>query len=80
MSALDQSETYQRLDPSRLRSRVAGLPDQCRRAWEEASALDLPTAYAGARKVVVVGMGGLVGLWFWRGLKGLIAKRARVAS
>ncbi len=58
MSALDQSETYQRLDPSRLRSRVAGLPDQCRRAWEEASALDLPTAYAGARKVVVVGMGG----------------------
>ena len=58
MSALDRPETYRRLDPSGLRERIAGLTQQCRQAWEEGLALDLPKAYAGAREVVLVGMGG----------------------
>ena len=52
-SQLDQPETYTRLDPSRMRDRIAGLPDQCRRAWQECLTFPLPTACAAAQSVVL---------------------------
>ncbi|MFH1141552.1 MAG: bifunctional phosphoglucose/phosphomannose isomerase, partial [Chloroflexota bacterium] len=55
---LDQPELYPRLDPSRLRDRMAGLPDQCWQAWQEGSAFHLPTTCAEAQTVVLMGMGG----------------------
>lgn len=58
MTTLDQPEVYQQFDPSRLRERIAGLPDQCQQAWEEGLAMELPRAYAGAQAVVLLGMGG----------------------
>jgi len=57
-SPLDSPETYDRLDPSGLYGRIAGLPDQVRQAWDAASALALPEGYAGLRRVAVLGMGG----------------------
>ncbi|MDP2727510.1 MAG: bifunctional phosphoglucose/phosphomannose isomerase, partial [Dehalococcoidia bacterium] len=38
--------------------RIAGLPDQCRQAWQEGSAFPLPDACAEAQSVVLMGMGG----------------------
>jgi glucose/mannose-6-phosphate isomerase len=58
VTTLDQPEVYQQFDPSRLRERIAGLPDQCQQAWEEGLAMELPGAYADAQAVVVLGMGG----------------------
>ena len=58
MTTLDQPELYPRLDPSGLRERIAGLPDQCWQAWQEASTFHLPDAYAQVRAVVLLGMGG----------------------
>ena len=58
MTLLDQPEVYARLDPSRLRERIAGLPDQCWQAWQEGFAFRLPDAYAEAQTVAILGMGG----------------------
>ncbi len=55
---LDQPELYTRLDPTRLRGRIAGLPDQCWQAWQEGLDFSLPDACAEARSVVLMGMGG----------------------
>ncbi len=55
---LDQPALYRRLDPSRMRDRIAGLPDQCRQAWQEGLAFPLPEACASAQSVVLMGMGG----------------------
>ena len=55
---LDQPEIYARLDPSGLRDRIAGLPDQCQRAWKEAQAFHLPASYGSARTIALMGMGG----------------------
>jgi glucose/mannose-6-phosphate isomerase len=54
---LDRAETYERLDPSRLHDRIAGLPEQCEQASDAARALDLPPGGA-PDAVVVAGMGG----------------------
>lgn len=58
LTTLDQPEVYLQFDPSRLRERIAGLPDQYQQAWEEGLAMELPKAYAGAQAVVLLGMGG----------------------
>ncbi len=55
---LDDPSLYPKLDPTNLRHRLRDFPDQCRTAWAEASAFSLPPSYAGARRVVVAGMGG----------------------
>lgn len=69
---LDQSQTYSRLDPSRMRDRIAGLPDQCWQAWQEGLAFPLPAACAQARSVVLMGMGGsAIGGDFMAGLAAL---------
>ena len=59
MSAnLDTPETYSRLDPSNILSRIRDLPQQCRLAWQRAIDFPLPSGHPHIDKVVVLGMGG----------------------
>lgn len=55
---LDAPSTYEGLDSSRMCDRLASLPDQCRRAWDQGLAFALPQTHRSVRRVVVVGMGG----------------------
>ena len=55
---LDQPDIYTRLDPSGLRDRIAGLADQCQRAWQEGQAFHLPASYGSARTIALLGVGG----------------------
>ena len=57
-SPLDDPGLYDRLDPTGLGGRIWDLPEQCLRAWNQATDLVLPDHYADVRDVVVVGMGG----------------------
>jgi glucose/mannose-6-phosphate isomerase len=38
--------------------RIEALPEQCAEAWRRAAEFELPARFAGAREVVVIGMGG----------------------
>lgn len=58
MTDLDNPTIYERLDPSDMRGRIRELPQQCRRAWRQALAFQLPREYAAVNKVVILGMGG----------------------
>ncbi len=58
MTSLDQPDTYSRHDPSGMHNRIAGLPDQCWRAWQECMAFHLPTHFQKVKAVAVLGMGG----------------------
>ena len=58
MTDLDLQQTYEELDPSGMRQRLAGFASQCGSAWEEALTFHLPAEYARVERVVVVGMGG----------------------
>ncbi len=55
---LDDVELMVALDPQKMREHVSALPAQCRNAWEQGMALDLPEDLADVRRVVVAGMGG----------------------
>ncbi len=55
---LDNPQTYRRLDPSGMEGRIANLPRQCRRAWQQASSLETPQSYRQVERIVVAGMGG----------------------
>ncbi len=55
---LDDIELMAALDPQGMRKHVEALPRQCRDAWEQGMALDLPGELADVRAVVVAGMGG----------------------
>src|ERR1700674_27836 len=57
-SPLDSDDTYSQLDPTGLYGRIAGLPAQIEDAWRAASALELPSGFRAAERVVVLGMGG----------------------
>jgi glucose/mannose-6-phosphate isomerase len=58
-NVLDDPSAYARIDPGGTRALIRDLARQCRAAWREAQALELPP---GPRvdKVVILGMGGLV--------------------
>ena len=56
--ALDDAALYPRIDPTDLRQRLRTFPLQCREAWDEATAFELPSEYASVDRVVVAGMGG----------------------
>lgn len=58
LAVLDDRATVERLDPHGLLARIESLPEQCEEAWRAAASLELPAAYADARQVVVLGMGG----------------------
>jgi glucose/mannose-6-phosphate isomerase len=60
MSVLDDLAAYQRIDRDNTRTIIRDLPRQCRVAWREAQALELPPDYRDVNKVVILGMGGLV--------------------
>lgn len=55
---LDDLATYESVDPSGMRERIAELPAHCADAWRLAQALRLPESYRDVRQVVVLGMGG----------------------
>ena len=55
---LDDPTVYIKLDPTNLRERLRSFPLQCRKAWAEAVAFDLPDSYTQANRVVVAGVGG----------------------
>lgn len=55
---LDSPATYEQLDPTRFRDRLAGLADQCQQAWNQGLELSLPKSYSSVDKVVLAGMGG----------------------
>jgi glucose/mannose-6-phosphate isomerase len=55
---LDDAALYERIDPERLRDRIAGLPAQIEEAWAAARALELPPEHRSAERIVVLGMGG----------------------
>jgi glucose/mannose-6-phosphate isomerase len=57
-TSLDDDTVYEKLDPDGLIGRIAALPDQIDEAWRAARALALPGAYAGAKRIAVLGMGG----------------------
>ena len=58
VTALDDPAAYQRLDPQGMRTIIRDLSRQCRTAWQEAQAFDLPADYHDVDKVVILGMGG----------------------
>jgi glucose/mannose-6-phosphate isomerase len=60
MNVLDDPSAYQRIDCSSTRTIIRDLPRQCRVAWREGQALELPPDYRDVNKVVILGMGGLV--------------------
>jgi glucose/mannose-6-phosphate isomerase len=59
-SLLDDPSAYGRIDPSGTRALIRDLPRQCRGAWREAQAMELPPDYRHVDKAVILGMGGLV--------------------
>lgn len=54
---LDQTETYERLDPEGMGQRIRELPETILNAWNQAADFELPD-YQGIDKVLVLGMGG----------------------
>jgi len=55
---LDDAAARDRIDPSGMLASVAGLPQQCREAWQAAQTIELPPDYARVKRIVVLGMGG----------------------
>ena len=45
-------------DPDSMYARIAELPQQCEDAWRLVDGFSLPDSYRGAKKVVILGMGG----------------------
>jgi glucose/mannose-6-phosphate isomerase len=55
---LDELDLYKKADPDGMLARIKELPEQCRQAWEQVMAFNLPSGYADIDKVVILGMGG----------------------
>jgi glucose/mannose-6-phosphate isomerase len=58
MSILESPETYRQLDPSGMLGHLRQFPEQCQRAWHNATDFGYPRDYLKAEKVVIAGMGG----------------------
>lgn len=46
------------LDPENIAGQLASFPLDCKTAWQEAQAIDLPKDYSSLKKFVLLGMGG----------------------
>ncbi len=57
MSNLDAPESYETVDPSRVRDDLRQSPDWCQAAYAAGRSLSLPDAFRRARRVVFAGMG-----------------------
>jgi glucose/mannose-6-phosphate isomerase len=55
---LDDLNYFRQTDPDDMLGHIAGLPQQCRDAWEQAQRFELPTKADAIRQAVVAGMGG----------------------
>ena len=55
---LDDPAVLQRIDPERMRERVAEIPTQLRTARRVGAAVELGAAHRAAQRVLVLGMGG----------------------
>lgn len=58
MSILESPETYRQLDPSGMLGHLRQFPEQCQRAWHNATDFSYPRDYLKVDKVVIAGMGG----------------------
>lgn len=58
MSILESPETYRLLDPSGMLRHLVQFPEQCQRAWHNATDFGYPKDYLKVDKVVIAGMGG----------------------
>ncbi len=55
---LDNISSYRELDPSDMLRHIHDTPTLCRKAWDQAMALELPSDYNKINKIVILGMGG----------------------
>ena len=58
MIDLDDAKAIRRGDPGGMIGHIAGLPDQCEAAWQDAQRVELPDAFRRVKQVVIAGMGG----------------------
>lgn len=58
MSILDGPETYRQLDQSGMLNHLHQFPEQCQRAWHNATDFNLSRDYLKVDNVVIAGMGG----------------------
>lgn len=58
MIDLDNRQIYQQFDPSGMLKHLHDFPEQCQRAWQNASKFDLPQDYTEINKAIILGMGG----------------------
>jgi glucose/mannose-6-phosphate isomerase len=58
MSILESPETYRLLDPSGMLRHLLLFPEQCQRAWHNATDFGYPKDYLKVDRVVISGMGG----------------------
>jgi glucose/mannose-6-phosphate isomerase len=56
--SLDDARIYETLDPTDMGGKLDRLPDQCRRAWRQVMAFDIPAHYRSVDRVVILGAGG----------------------
>jgi glucose/mannose-6-phosphate isomerase len=55
---LDDISSYRKLDPSDVLRHIHDVPSLCRKAWDQAMAMELPREYRNINKIVMLGMGG----------------------
>ncbi|MCS7286064.1 MAG: bifunctional phosphoglucose/phosphomannose isomerase [Anaerolineae bacterium] len=58
MFLLDSPSAWSQWDQANMLEQIFGLPEQCRKAWEDAQRQSLPADYRGAKSVLILGMGG----------------------
>ncbi|MDM7999262.1 MAG: bifunctional phosphoglucose/phosphomannose isomerase [Dehalococcoidia bacterium] len=58
MSILESPETYRLLDQSGMIRHLLQFPEECQRAWHNATSFNYPRDYLKVDKVVIAGMGG----------------------
>lgn len=58
INILDSTAHRQLFDPSEMAVRISGIAKQCREAWDDTFALELPKGFQKSNQMVVAGMGG----------------------
>lgn len=58
MNNLDNISAIKKLDQGKSLESIRQLPDQCKQAWEESTALCFPQSFKNVASVVICGMGG----------------------
>lgn len=75
MVDLDNPEVYERFDLANMRAHLHRFPEQCLQAWQKAKTFPLPSDYAHADKIIILGIGGsAIGGDLVQGLTSSLAK------